>query len=145
MGRAWVCIALLAAGLGLPVLAEPVSDPGPPYTDEQFLAISKQRISNEQFVEMLPDWWGRAPKYLKDRIKSIPSERWWAVIVCNIQGYSKLEDGGYAPRAIKCEDEFMASQKRGAKSWSADGKWVGPSEACIKRDKRSQWGELVCD
>jgi hypothetical protein len=39
----------------------------------------------------------------------------------------------------------MDAQARGAKSWSPDGQWVGPSDACRKRDKGSQWGELICD
>lgn len=139
-----VILAVFALCLSFVALAK-VADPGPPYTDEQFLEIAKHRIANEEFVKMLPEWWGRAPKYIKDRIKSIPSERWWAVIICNIQGHSRLEDGGYTQAGVRCEDEFMESQKRGAKSWTPDGQWVGPSEACRKRDKRSEWGELICD
>lgn len=138
-------VLVLAAAFAAFSVQAKVKDPGPPYTDEQVLEISKDRIANEEFVKMMPSWWGKAPKYIKDRIKSIPSERWWAVIICNIQGFSKLEDGGYTQAAIRCEDEFMESQKRGAKSWSPDGQWVGPSEACRKRDKRSEWGELICD
>jgi hypothetical protein len=122
-----------------------VKDPGPPYTDEQFLVIARERISNEYFKKNLDSWWARAPKYLKDRIKSIPSERWWAVIICNIQGHSRLEDGGYTQAGIKCENDFLASRKRGERSWTPDGQWVGPSDECRKRDKRSEWGELICD
>jgi hypothetical protein len=122
-----------------------VNDSGPPYTDEQFLSIARSRISSQEFVDDLPSWWGRAPTYLKNRIKSIPSERWWSVIICNIQGRSRLEDGGYSARAIECEDDFMETQRHGAKNWSPNGQWIGPSQDCRRRDKRSQWGELICD
>jgi hypothetical protein len=139
-----VIAAILALCLAAAAVAK-VNDPGPPYTDEQFLVIARERISNEDFKKNLDSWWAKAPKYIKDRIKSVPSERWWAVIICNIQGHSRIEDGGYTRAGIKCEDEFMESQKRGAKSWTPDGQWVGPSEECRKRDKRSEWGELICD
>jgi hypothetical protein len=139
-------IFLIGLAAFWPLLAQAkVNDPGPPYTDEQVIEISQERISNEEFAKMFPSWWAKAPRYIKDRIKSVPSERWWAVIICNIQGHSRIEDGGYTQAGIKCENEFLESQRRGAKSWSPDGQWVGPSEACRKRDKRSEWGELICD
>ena len=45
----------------------------------------------------------------------------------------------------KCEDEDYAGVQRGKSMWSADGQWIGPSEECKKRDKRTKYGELVCD
>lgn len=123
--------------------SEAFNDPGPPYTSEQFLEISKHRISSEQMKKILPSWWARCPDYLRQRILSIHSTRWLAVIICNIQGYSG--DGRYGPEAIACEDQYMRQQARGAEMWTKDGQWVGPSEACRARNKRSQWGELICD
>jgi hypothetical protein len=145
MRKIFAAIALFLFVNGAPISAASIADPGPPYTNEQFLEISRQRISNEPFLEILPSWWSRAPDYLRNRILNIHSTRWWSVIICNIQGQSKLEDGGYTAKAIQCEDEFLKAQARGKNSWTGDGRWIGPSEDCRRRDKRSEWGELICD
>lgn len=135
---------LMSALFAWPAVAvEVLNDPGPPYTSEQFLEISKHRISSEQMKKTLPSWWAKCPQYLRDRILSIHSTRWLAVIICNIQGHSG--SGRYGPEAIACEDEYVRQQARGSEMWTKDGQWVGPSEACRARNKRSQWGELICD
>lgn len=119
-----------------------VHDPGPPYTSAQFLEISKERLAYDlrQNIEI---WWAKAPEYLKKHILNTHSERWAAIIKCNYFGFRPDVTGPL--NSAKCEeDDFQASQ-RGRNSWSQDGTWVGPSEACLKRNKRSKWGELICD
>ena len=119
-----------------------VVDRGPPYTEEQFMEISNERLP-EAFKKTLPAWWAKAPKYLKDRILNAPSDMWWPIILCNYQGFRPESHG--TDSAEKCEKDWYRNSQRGKQQWSADGTYVEPSEACIKRNKRSQWGELICD
>lgn len=134
-------VVLLAFGTGFAVAAK-VADNGPPYTDAQFLELSKERMPTETHAT-LPEWWKRAPDYLRRHVLSSPSEMWWPIIKCNYLGFRPDATG--PTNSAKCEKDFYDNTQRGKKSWSPDGQWVGPSEACIKRDKRSQYGELICD
>jgi hypothetical protein len=119
-----------------------VPDPGPPYTEAQFLAISQERLPYE-LRNNLPKWWGQAPDYLKKHILNTDSQRWPSIIMCNYFGFRPDQQG--ALNSAKCEEEHFQASQRGKKNWTADGQWVGPSEECIKRNKRSKYGELLCD
>lgn len=132
-------LALMASGLSV---AAKVPDKGPPYTDEQFLAISDERTP-EALRAQLHNWWARAPQYLRQHVLTSASDRWPGIIKCNYMGYRPDVEGPLNSR--KCEEEDYAGVQRGKKMWTEDGQWVGPSEECIKRDKRSKYGELVCD
>ena len=122
--------------------AAEVADRGPPYSDEDFLALAPMRLPNG-FARILPGWWEKAPAYLKQRIRAAKSEMWWPIVQCNYMGF-KPEGMGIGG-ADKCEKDAIKTIERGKSSWTADGQWVGPSEECRKRDKRTQWGELICD
>lgn len=140
----WViCVTAFAAILGVSAVSAAVEDRGPPYTDEQFLTIAAERLPNQFNRDSLRDWWARAPGYLRKRILSASSDMWWPIILCNYLGFKPegMPPGG----AEKCEQDAYRSMQRGKNSWAADGTWVGPSEECRKRDKRTQWGELICD
>jgi hypothetical protein len=120
-----------------------IEDRGPPYTDEQFLALAPERLPRDFLRMDMAKWWARAPAYLRQRVLNSPSEMWWPIIMCNFQGFKPGGVGNES--AEKCEREAYAGAQRVKKSWSPDGQWIGPSEECVKRDKRSQWGELICD
>lgn len=119
-----------------------VPDPGPPYTDAQFLAISQERLPYELRTN-LPKWWSQAPDYLKKHILNTHSERWPSIIMCNYFGFRPDLQGEL--NSAKCEEEHFRASQRGRKNWSDDGQWVGPSEECVRRNKRSKYGELLCD
>jgi hypothetical protein len=132
----------LALGLLVGAAVAAVVDPGPPYTNDQFMEISNERLP-DAFKKTLPAWWAKAPKYLKDRILAAPSDMWWPIILCNYQGFrpeSNAQDS-----ADVCEKQWYRNSQRGKQQWSPDGKFVEPSDACVKRNKRSQYGELLCD
>jgi len=132
-------IAVVATAFGV---AAKAVDNGPPYTDAQFIAIMDDRTP-EMLREQLHSWWARAPEYLRKHVLSSPSDRWASIIKCNYFGFRPDVQGPL--NSQKCEDEDYAGIQRGKKMWSADGQWVGPSEDCVKRDKRTKYGELVCD
>ena len=119
-----------------------IVDRGPPYTAEQFIALSNERIP-DSFRKILPDWWARAPEYLKRRVLNAPSDMWWPIILCNYLGYKPGAGPDLDP--TKCEQDAYKGTQRGRNMWTPDGRWIGPSEECRKRDKRTQWGELICD
>lgn len=127
--------------IGGPVSAD-VVDKGPPYTNEDFLSLSETRIPNT-FRSILPAWWARAPDYLRKRVLAAPSHMWWPIILCNFQGFRPESTGRES--AETCEQSSYKGSQRGRNSWSKDGQWIGPSAECVKRDKRTQWGELICD
>jgi hypothetical protein len=121
-----------------------VVDNGPPYTDEQFLTLAPERLPVEfRDKTRLNNWWGRAPGYLRKHILSSKSEMWWPIVLCNYFGFRPDVTGEL--NSAQCERDSFAATQRGRNSWSADGEWIGPSEECRKRDKRSKWGELICD
>ena len=119
-----------------------VHDPGPPYTSEQFLEIAKERLAFD-LRQNLEIWWAKAPAYLKKHILNSHSERWSGIIKCNYFGYRPDVTGPM--NSAKCEEDDYQASQRGRKAWSPDGQWIGPSAECVKRDKRSKWGELICD
>ena len=138
-GLMGLTLALVVLG-GVAIAA--VVDPGPPYTSDQFMEISYERVPDE-FKTNLPKWWLKAPKYLKDRILAAPSQMWWPIILCNYQGFKPESHG--TDSAEVCEKNWYAASQRGKQQWSSDGHYIEPSQACITRNKRTQWGELICD
>ena len=126
------------AGVALAV----VVDNGPPYTSDQFMEISYERVP-DQFKTNLPKWWAKAPKYLKDRILNSPSQMWWAIILCNYQGFRPESHG--TDSAEVCEQNWYKNSQRGKQQWTPDGRYVEPTQACLTRNKRTQYGELICD
>jgi hypothetical protein len=132
----------LAFALAGGVAIAAVVDKGPPYTSDQFVEISNERLP-EAFKKTLPQWWSKAPQYLKNRILAAPSDMWWPIILCNYQGFRPESKG--TDSADKCEKDWYKNSQRGKQQWSADGRYIEPSAACVARNKRSQWGELLCD
>jgi hypothetical protein len=138
-----LCAVLLVCAAGVKhVHAADIPDNGPPYTDAQFLALAPYRLPNG-FARQLNDWWKRAPDYLRQRILSSHSDKWWFIIECDYMGFKP--EGMGAGGADKCVNDAYRASQRGKSMWSADGQWIGPSEECKKRDKRTQFGELICD
>ena len=137
-------MAMLCVGIALSAVtaSAKVPDPGPPYTEEQFLAISQERMPFELRAN-LPKWWSQAPDYLKKHILTSHSERWPSIIMCNYFGFRP--DAAGALNSNKCEEEHYQASQQGKKNWTADGQWVDPSPECLKRNKRTKYGELVCD
>jgi hypothetical protein len=131
---------LLLQGAGIASAAVP--DNGPPYTDAQFIALSAERLPTD-FRKTLPEWWARAPDYLRKHVLNSPSDRWWHIILCNFMGFKPNVSG--PENSKKCEDDSYRASQRNKSNWGPNGEWLGPSEACRKRDKRSEWGELICD
>ena len=68
---------------------------------------------------------------------------WWPIIECNFFGYRPDVQG--PTNSLKCEQDLYKASQRGKNMWTEDGRWIGPSEECKKRDKRTEYGELVCD
>jgi len=122
--------------------AAAIVDRGPPYSNDQFLELVGERVP-PGFRQILPEWWAKAPDYLRKRVLASPSEKWWPIILCNYMGFKPGAPGDQS--AEKCEDDWYRNSQRGKANWSPDGQWLGPSEECRKRDKRSKWGELICD
>ena len=137
-----LCLILAVAFFASAASAEPV-DNGPPYTNKQFLELIGSRMPSDFSRERVEEWWARAPDYLRRRVLNSPSHMWWPIILCNFMGFKP--EGVEAGGADKCEREHYEGSQRGRKNWSPDGQWVGPSDECRKRDKRSKWGELICD
>ena len=137
-------MAMLCLGIAMSAVtaSAKVPDPGPPYTEEQFLSISQERMPYELRAN-LPKWWSQAPDYLKKHILTSHSERWPSIIMCNYFGFRP--DAAGALNSNKCEEEHYQASQQGKKNWTPDGQWVDPSPECIKRNKRTKYGELVCD
>jgi hypothetical protein len=132
-------VVLFGAAAG-PAFA--IEDNGPPYTDQQFMELSKERLPGLQ-RQGIEDWWARAPADLRKRILNSPRKMWWPILLCNYFGF---ESGASGPtNSEKCEQDALRNSERGAKNWTPDGQWIDPSPECVKRDKRTKWGELICD
>jgi hypothetical protein len=131
-------LSLFAAGA-----SAAIPDNGPPYTDAQFIALSAERLPNSFSKQSLAEWWARAPDYLRRHVLNSPSDRWWHIILCNFMGFRPDATG--ALNSKKCEDDSYRASLRNKSNWAPDGTWLGPSEECRKRNKRSEWGELICD
>ena len=141
--RALTLIFFGLLSLAAVALAE-APDNGPPYTDQQFLALAPDRLPVEfRDPDRLRNWWGRAPGYLRQHILNSKSAMWWPIVLCNYMGFRP--DGPGDLNSAKCERDSYEASQRGKSMWSADGTWIGPSEECKKRDKRTKWGELICD
>ena len=84
--------------------------------------------------------WADMPAYLKQRIVSEPKEKWGSILLCNFFGFKSGSD-----EAHKCEADSMANIKNTNSQWAADGTFLGPSKECVARDKRNQYGVLLCD
>lgn len=97
---------------------------------------------NERNVSAALAYWRTAPEDLKDRVRAAPAEKRWSIIICNVLGFKIGTEG--AASAERCEAGAYADTVRGAASWSSDGQWVGPSEACRTRNKRNEYGQLIC-
>jgi len=141
--RAWaLCLVFAFAFLSGGIAAAEIVDHGPPYTDAEFMALAETRIPST-FMQILPKWWPRAPAYLRQRVLNAPSHMWWPIILCNYQGFRP--ESTSRDSAEKCERDAYENSQRGKNFWTKDGQWVGPSAECIRGDKRTQWGELICD
>jgi len=111
--------------------------------EEQEIVQSLQTSgANAKNVENAVAFWRKAPENLKARVMAAPSERRWPIILCNFLGFNIGTTGRTDPAA--CEEQAYADIQRGQESWSADGKWVGPSEECRARNKRNGYGQLIC-
>lgn len=137
-----LAVALLLPFGGAAVAAN-VVDKGPPYTDAEFLALSSERLPVEFHHQQVVEWWARAPAYLREHVLNSPSDMWWPIIECNYMGFRP--DSAGALNSAKCEKDAYRAIQRGKSMWNEDGSWRGPSEECKKRDKRTEWGELICD
>ncbi len=133
-----LALSLLATGASAAMV-----DKGPPYTDAEFIALSAERLPNSFSKASLAEWWARAPDYLRKHVLNSPSDRWWHIILCNFMGFRPDATGALSSK--KCEEDSYRASQRGKNNWTEDGQWVGPSEECRKRNKRSEWGELICD
>lgn len=141
----FISMLVLAAALSLQIVKDApaaVPDNGPPYSDAQFIALSADRLPTS-FRKTLPEWWARAPDYLRKHVLNSRSEMWWPIIECNFFGFRP--DVAGPVNSKKCETDLYNASQRGKDNWSPDGQWIEPSDACRKRDKRSEWGELLCD
>jgi hypothetical protein len=98
--------------------------------------------ANPRNIDAALAYWRAAPADLKDRVRAAPPEKRWSIIICNVLGF-KIDAEG-AANAERCEAAAYADTVRGAESWSSDGQWVGPSEACKARNKRNGYGQLIC-
>jgi hypothetical protein len=134
-----LCVAVMIAA---PLAVAAIVDKGPPYTDAEFIALSQERLP-VGFRSTLPEWWARAPDYLRKHVLNSPSHMWWPIIECNFFGFRPDVTGPV--NSAKCEQDLYRASQRGRSMWSPDGQWIGPSEECKKRDKRTEYGELICD
>jgi hypothetical protein len=135
-------VTVLCLPFTLSAAADAIVDKGPPYTDAEFIALAPDRMPVD-FHRRVAEWWVRAPDYLRKHVLSSPSAMWWPIIECNFMGFRADMQGPM--NSAKCEQDAYRASQRGKSMWSEDGQWIGPSEACKKRDKRTEWGELICD
>ncbi len=136
--------AAVIVGFGVKHVAASIPDNGPPYTDEQFLALAPERMPVEfRDRTRLNNWWGRAPAYLRKHILNSKSEMWWPIVLCNYLGFRPDVTGEL--NSARCERQAFENSQRGRGNWTEDGQWKDPSPECVKRDKRTKWGELICD
>lgn len=113
-------------------------------TDQEREIVETLRTNgaNAQNVENAVKFWRKAPEDLKARVIAAPQEKRWPIILCNFLGFNIGTTGRTDPEI--CESRAYADIMRGKESWSADGKWVGPDEECRARNKRNDYGQLIC-
>lgn len=130
-------IALCAASLAQSVDLSGLSD-----EEREIVETLRTNGANAQNVENAVKFWRKAPEDLKARVLAAPREKRWPIILCNFLGFNIGTTGRTDPEI--CESRAYADIMRGQESWSDDGKWVGPSEACRARNKRNEYGQLIC-
>ncbi len=125
-----------------PALAESVDLSGLTDEEREIVETLQTTGANARNVENAIAFWRKAPADLKARIMAAPREKRWPIILCNFLGFTIGTTGRTDPEL--CEGRVYADILRGQESWSADGKWVGPSEQCRARNKRNEYGQLIC-
>jgi len=151
--RLFFCSLALTLGLAL---AAPLQGPGGSALPlgTALAAANHPDICSDEFIKQNPDferyinrseqryrnWCRKMPADLKKRLQREPLEKWWSIILCNYLGY---ELG--SKEAAECEKSVLERQRSVESEWTEDGEYIGPSEECRKRNKRSRWGELICD
>lgn len=133
-------VALFALSGG--TLAQSVDLSGLTDEEREIVETLQTTGANAQNVENAVKFWRKAPPELKARILAAPKEKRWPIILCNFLGFNIGTTGRTDPDL--CEGRVYADIVRGQESWSSDGNWVGPSEACRARNKRNEYGQLIC-
>lgn len=128
--------------LALPAMAESVDMSGLTEEEKEIVETLQTNGANARNVKNAVEFWRKAPEELKARIIAAPKEKRWPIILCNFLGFNIGTTGRTDPEA--CEQQAYADIMRGQESWSADGNWVGPSEACRARNQRNGYGQLIC-
>lgn len=134
----FACLAALA--LAVPAAAQDWS--GLSAEEQDIVKTLQTNGANAQNVDNAIKFWRKAPENLKARIREAPEDRRWPIILCNFLGFNIGTTGRTDPEI--CESKAYADIQRGKGSWSADGNWVGPSEECRARNKRNEYGQLIC-
>lgn len=134
--------ALAAFALGAPQLAQAVDLSGLSEEEREIVATLQTNGASAQNVENAVKFWRKAPTDLKARVMAAPREKRWPIILCNFLGFNIGTTGPTDPEL--CEGRAYADILRGQDSWSPDGHWVGPSEECRARNKRNEYGQLIC-
>ncbi len=117
---------------------------GPALTPEERQVIETLIIGTptERNINAALGFWRGAPEALKQRILATPKEERWPIVLCNYLGFDNEAVASATPE--RCETKVPADIDRGNASWSADGQWVGPSDECRARNKRNEYGQLIC-
>lgn len=114
---------------------------GPPWTEEQFFSQVQFTtiIKNRALLE---DWWQRQPNFLRQRILNSDERMWWPIILCNYFGFKPGAEARAS--AERCERDIRADHDRGLEEWTQNGQYKGANDSCRVRNKRDQYGRLVC-
>ena len=136
-------LALLAlCAFSVAAMAQEADMSGLTAEEREIVATLQTNGANARNVENAIKVWRKAPEDLKARIMAAPQEKRWPIILCNFLGFNIGTTGRTDPDF--CEGRVYADIMRGQESWSSDGKWVGPSEQCRARNKRNEYGQLIC-
>jgi len=136
-------LALLAlCAFSVAAMAQEADMSGLTAEEREIVATLQTNGANARNVENAIKFWRKAPDDLKARIMAAPKEKRWPIILCNFLGFNIGTTGRTDPDF--CEGRVYADIMRGQESWSSDGKWVGPSEQCRARNKRNEYGQLIC-
>jgi hypothetical protein len=138
-------LAGFAAGLAPAALAETAkTESAAPQddTESRIVAIMQERGARADQIDNTLKWWRRLEPEFQNRILAAAPEAAWAMIICDFQGFGPRNVG--AERAAKCEADVQEDIDRGRTQWGADGKFQGASQDCKARNKRDEWGRLIC-
>jgi len=114
--------------------ADPANSTGSRFSDaEIFTALGLSDFT-------VAAWWAKQPDRIKNRLRQEPLEMWRPVILCSYQGFDMTKPDGQA-----CEKEAYDRRYKRGNMWGEGNQFVGPSDDCLKRNKRTQYGELICD